>query len=313
MQKTTHISISQHDGTPLSVLVARPEGTPWAVLQIAHGMCEYKERYLPLLETLTGQGVACVIADHRGHGASAGGEENYGYFGREGARGLTADLAQLIGETAAAFPDTPLYLLGHSMGSLVARSVLKQQRGKHLQGLVVCGCPGEQPGVGVGRALAKGLAAVKGERFRSQQMNRLVFSDFIQKYCSEGSDNAWICTDPEVVRRYDEDPACGFTFTLNGFLTLFDLVETVYSLKGWTVERPEMPVWFISGQEDPCMISPKRLMQAVGLLQAAGYEDVTYHLYPGMRHEIFNEREKAVVFADLVEKLRQWSGRAQDR
>ncbi len=298
--------VSGHDGTRLSVLSVYPEGAPRAVLQIAHGMCEYKERYLPLMEYLAERGIACVIGDHRGHGQSAGGEENYGYFGRDGAKGLVSDLSQLILETRERFPGIPLYLMGHSMGSLVARAYLKQEDGV-IQGLVLCGCPGNQPGTGAGRALAKSLAAVKGERFRSQQMNRLVFSSFVMKFRDEGSDNAWVCSDPEVVRAYDGDPACGFTFTLNGFLALFDLLDTVYSERGWKAEHRRLPVWFISGEEDPCMVSRRRLMEAIGLLQYAGYENVTYRLYPGMRHEILNEREKMTVYEDLLGTLERWN------
>ena len=125
--------------------------------------------------------------------------------------------------------------------------------------------------------------------------------------------NAWVCSDPEVVRRYDEDPACGFTFTLNGFLALFDLLGSTYSEKGWQVKNPRLPIWFISGEDDPCMVNRKKFVDAMGLLQYVGYENVTYRLYPGMRHEILNEREKHRVFEDVGEKLAHWIARHENR
>ena len=84
--------ISQADGLALAALLALPQGSPRGLVQIAHGMAEYKERYTPFLEFLTGEGYACLINDHRGHGASAASPQDLGWFGPAGARGLVEDL-----------------------------------------------------------------------------------------------------------------------------------------------------------------------------------------------------------------------------
>ena len=62
--------VSECDGLPLSGLCLLPEGAPRAAVQLTHGMCEHKERYLPLMRYLAQGGFACFIIDHRGHGGS---------------------------------------------------------------------------------------------------------------------------------------------------------------------------------------------------------------------------------------------------
>ena len=97
--------VSQADGLTLSALLALPQGNPRGLVQIAHGMAEYKERYTPFLEFLTGEGYACLINDHRGHGASAASPQDLGWFGPAGARGLVEDLR--AGRTADAAAKLP--------------------------------------------------------------------------------------------------------------------------------------------------------------------------------------------------------------
>lgn len=74
--------------------------------------------------------------------------------------------------------------------------------------------------------------------------------------------------------------------------------------------RPDLPIWFISGEEDPCMGSKKKFLSSVCFLQERGYGEVSYRLYPGLRHEILNERGKERIFAEIAEKLREWNRRA---
>ena len=99
---------------------------------------------------------------------------------------------------------------------------------------------------------------------------------------------------------YHRDPLCGFTFTVNGFKNLFKIMKQCYASKGWKVSKPSLPIMFISGGDDPCRISNKDFMGAVNFMKERGYKDVTYQLYPGLRHEILLEGEKQ-VWDDVLE------------
>ena len=114
--KTTEFFLpSRHDQLPLSVMLLEPEGPPIGIFQISHGMCEHKERYLPLMEFLGSKDYVCIIHDHRGHGQSVYSEEDYGFFYEKGTAGLIQDLAQITHHIRRQYPTLPLYLLGHKM------------------------------------------------------------------------------------------------------------------------------------------------------------------------------------------------------
>ena len=304
MKTTEFFLSSRHDQLPLSVRILEPETPPVGIVQILHGMCEHKERYLPFMEFLGSKGYVCIIHDHRGHGQSIRNTEDYGFFYDKGAAGLIQDAAQINRHIRRQFPGLPIYLLGHSMGSLIARCLLKRYP-SFVDGLIVCGCPSNNPAARVAADLVGALQKQMGAHHRSDKIYKMVFDYFGTRWPEEGK-NSWICSDREVQKAFEEDPACGFVFTLNGFEGLFRLMNIVYSGRGWRMEDRQLPVWFISGEDDPCMISRAKLVGALSVLQLAGYEDVTYRIYEGMRHEILNETDKQRVFDDIYGRLERW-------
>ena len=98
---------------------------------------------------------------------------------------------------------------------------------------------------------------------------------------------------------------CGFTFTDDAYLALFGLMKEAYDVKNWRCTNPKLPVLFVSGAEDPCMGNVRQFAKAVQAMRSAGYLDVKGKLYPGMRHEILNEKEKERVYHDLAVYMKQ--------
>ena len=90
-------------------------GTLSGILQVAHGMCEHKERYLPFLQEMADHGYLCIIHDHRGHGESVRQPEDLGYFYPDGGTAIVSDLYQVTRWIREQYPELPLYLFGHSM------------------------------------------------------------------------------------------------------------------------------------------------------------------------------------------------------
>ena len=173
--------------------------------------------------------------------------------------------------------------------------------GTHAQILGHMGAP-------LGKGLSRLMSRFKGDEYRSPLIQHLAFSGNNRAFEPAKSENAWLCSDEAVVTAYDGDPLCGFTFTLNGFETLFTLMEWVYAPTGWAVNQPNLPIYFLSGGDDPCRISDKAFEEAQAHLRKAGYANVTGRLYPGMRHEILNEDGKEAVFQDILEHLEKWRG-----
>ena len=107
--------------------------------------------------------------------------------------------------------------------------------------------------------------------YRSPLIQKMAFGKNCDGFIEEGSDNVWLCSDMEVVRAYDCDPLCGYTFTLNGFENLFSLMQDVYTRKNWSLRNRTLPIRFIAGSEDPCIISREKFQEAGGLLREIGY------------------------------------------
>lgn len=296
---------SKMDDLNLSILLVRPDDKPKAVLQILHGMCEHKERYLLFMEYLTNHQIAAIIHDHRGHGESVRQKKDLGYMYRNGTKAIVEDARQIHQMVRKQFSDIPCYIMGHSMGALVARAYLKKYE-QEIDGLILCGCPSKYDASRLAMHLAKISGVVFGERARAKRITRMMFAHHNDKFKNVTTANAWICANRSTVEQYNEEEYCGFTFTYNGMYNLCKLMTTVYDKKHWHMNNKKLPIWCISGKEDPFMISNKKFNEAVDSLRQVGYEDVTYKIYKGMRHEILNEYDREIVYQDILAKLNVW-------
>lgn len=296
---------SKMDQLPISVLISYPEKEPVAVLQLVHGMTEHKERYLPFMEYLNEAGYICVIHDHRGHGKSVRSKKDYGYFYENGKEALIEDTHQLTLYMKQKYKNLPYFLLGHSMGSLIVRCYMKRYDDE-IDGLIVCGSPSNQAMVGLGIFLSKLMIFLKGDHGKGDFFQKLAFFRYNEGIKDSNSDNAWLSVNKENVRCYEEDPLCGFVFQLNGFLNLFYLMKETYSKKDWQLKNKELPICFLSGEEDPCLGNKKKFKKAVFFMKERGYQNTKAKLYPNMRHEILQETERALVYKDIYNLLKIW-------
>ena len=226
------------DGLRLAMLISEPVGEPKGIVQIVHGMCEHKERYIPFMEYLSAHGYVCAIHDHRGHGETVLNEEDLGYMYKGGWRALVEDIKLVQNEIKASYPALPYTLFGHSMGSMAVRSFTKRYDDS-IDTLFVCGCPSYNPAGGAGRLLASLIGLFKGEHHRSPLLQNLSFGSFNKPFEDEGYPSAWVCSDKGTLEAYHKDPYCMFTFTVNGFKNLLDLMKDCYSPKGWKMSNPD--------------------------------------------------------------------------
>ncbi len=294
-QPETFTLISQKDGLPLSVMLLEPEGEVRALVQFAHGMVEHKERYLPFMRYLAGRGCACIINDHRGHGASVRDEADLGYFYADGEANLVDDLHQITLWLREKYPKLPLVLFGHSMGSLAVRAYAGQYS-DDIDALIVCGSPGENPAAGPGLAMIAVLSKLLGERYRSRLFYGMTIGTFQKRFPDRDHPCAWISRNMENVTAYEHDPLCSFRFTLNGNRALLRLMRRAYHLpKG----KYDLPVYFFSGADDPCAPDRKGFENAMDAMRRAGFENVSGKMFDGLRHEILNETQCDMVFEEI--------------
>ena len=304
---------SRIDGLTISAYRIQPEDSASinGVVQLVHGMCEHKERYYDFMRYLAMQGYLCVIHDHRGHGESVKSMDDLGYMYEGGYKGLIEDTHDLTVTTKEYVKELtgkdniPYYMLGHSMGSLVVRCYVKQYD-YELNKLIISGCPSQLPGMTMGLMFIKFMKMIYGGHARSKMVDQLVSgSNFEAKFKDEKIKGAWLNTDREEVEKYNNDPLCNFSFTLNGYENLVRMTKDTYSASGYGMKNPELSVRFFSGADDPCGVSKEALLKATDVMKNAGFKDVTLVTYEGMRHEILLAPKKQMVYEDMLGFLRE--------
>lgn len=289
---------SNYDDLDIDVALCRPVGTPVAVVQLVHGMCGCKDRFYPMMEYFARNGVASIASDLRGHGDSVKSVDDRGYFYSGGYRALVDDIRVVSSWGRQEFSGVPFYLLGHSMGSMATRVYAKQDDSA-LSGLIVCGSPSKNPMSGFGQFLTGAMCLVGLDKSRAGFLQDVTDAIYNKKFSAEGA-RAWACSNAQSRAEYKNMPQCNFKFTMNAANNMMKMMRDTYDLNGWSVKNPQMPILFISGADDPCMISKKHFLDSVQSMQRVGYENVSYSVYPKMRHEVLNEIDKHRVWGEIL-------------
>jgi alpha-beta hydrolase superfamily lysophospholipase len=285
----------------IAAYVAAPEdGRVRGILQIVHGMSEYFLRYRPICEFLVTNGFVVCGNDHLGHGDTAQSEEDLGFFAeKDGADILASDVNALSELVRARYPKAPHILLGHSMGSLIARYCIAIYP-DITDSAIIMGTVGP----GNPASLAKLCARINGRLFgsfnRSATIKSLAFGSYTKRFPKEEGGLSWLSGDADVRREYEEDPNSGFTFTASGYYDLFDLTAKV-NKKEWAESIDKsLPILLVSGRKDPCGDYGRGVVKVCEMLIGAGVENTRIKIYPESRHEILNDVEKDEVFADIL-------------
>ncbi|MBQ2767250.1 MAG: alpha/beta hydrolase [Clostridia bacterium] len=273
---------------------------PRAVVQIAHGMQEYAQRYAPFARYLCAQGYAVGGNDHLGHGNTAADREDLGFTGNGGgARAMIEDVHTMTARLREAFPGLPLILIGHSMGSFIARNVMVDYP-RDYDGVILIGTSGADMPTGAGKMLARWRMYRRGERYRSGFLAKLAFGNYNRRYEKPTHSKSWISRDEDVVAAYVQDEFCNFDFTARGWYDLFSLLGRI-SRPEWAGKIPtDMPVLLTSGEMDPVGGFGRGVKQIYERIRGAGVRDVALKLYPDARHEILNEINRNEVYADIA-------------
>ncbi len=272
------------------------------MVQLVHGVAEHIARYDAFASFLAENGWAVAGDDHLGHGRTVTDEKELGWFAQsDGWRCVVEDEKKLRDSLRDQYPDLPLVLFGHSMGSFIARTLL----GWYPGGCAVCvlSGTGHQPDVvcRFGRLMSSLEIRRHGSQYRSQTLQNLAFGGYLKKIDDPISPNAWVCRDEAVIRAYDADPFCAFTATAGLMHDMMVGLQIIGRDRHMALMDKSVPVLFVSGDMDPVGGYGKGVRHVADRFQKAGMRDVTVKLYPGMRHEILNELGKQQVWDDLLE------------
>ncbi|MGW0945299.1 alpha/beta hydrolase [Streptomyces sp. NPDC002623] len=242
-----------------------PRTRPRFLAVLVHGYGEHAGRYEELAGVLTGHGAAVFAPDHMGHGRSAGERVLIEDF-----EDVVTDVHTVARLARAAHPDLPLVLIGHSTGGLIAARYA-QRHGAGLAALVLSG-----PVIG--------LWATPGRLLAQQEIPDIPINP------------AALSRDPAVGAGFAADPLVWHgpmkRPTLEAFVRTLDRVAEEGDVG-------PLPLLWLHGAEDRLVPLPG---SRIGVERLSG-DTRTERIYPGARHEVFHETNKAEVFTDLTRFL----------
>lgn len=299
--RSIEFNIKDVDGVEIHVYKWKTEGTPKAVVQIAHGMGEHSERYEYFAQKLIENGYAVYINDHRGHGKTVRNKEDLGYVGdTDGFNWMIKDMYEVTLIAKKDYKDVPIFLLGHSMGSFLTQKYIALY-GKELKGALLSGTNGKQgQKLKIGMALAKFEVSMKGPRNKGKSLNNLIFKGYNSKFKPERTLFDWLTSDKDEVDKYIRDEYCGHAFTSSFFYYFFKGLDELNKPHILNNIPRELPIYIFSGSEDPVGEEGKGVTNLCNTYKKIGMKDVTCKIYQGGRHEMLNEVNKNEVISDVI-------------
>lgn len=268
------------------------------MVQIVHGISEHVERYDDFACFLTAHGFLVVAEDHMGHGQSVNGEGIQGYF-HGGWFAAVEDTYRLLKDTRAEFPEIPYILLGHSMGSFMARTILYLHPDSGIDGVILSGTCWQPPAIMP--AIEKFMMAacrVTGETNVSEKLQNLVFGTYNARVEHPRTPVDWVCRDKAVVDQHPMMQGCvPKAGLLRDMMTGLNNTEHPAHLENM---KKDLPVFFVAGGDDPVGNYGKGVRKCAAAFQKAGMRQVSVRIYPLCRHEILNEINREEIFGDIL-------------
>lgn len=278
-----------------------PDAEPRAIVQIIHGIAEYIDRYDEFMSFLADNGIIAVGTDHLGHGKSIESDEQTGFFAYDnGWDYVVRDEEVLRLAMHENYPELPIIVFGHSMGSFMARTLLIRYPDA-FNAAIISGT-GNQGSALVNGGLFMGnlVTGLKGAHHYSKFLNNLAFGSYNKIYDNPKTEYDWLSRDEANVQKYIDDPLCGFIPSCSLFRDMMTGVKFITNKKNLTAMNKDMPVYFMSGDMDPVGECGKGVQKAYNNFLEAGMKDVSIKLYPGGRHEMLNEINKDEVYTDIL-------------
>lgn len=288
----------------LSCIKVLPKKAPKAVIQIFHGMGEHKERYIPFMKFLAENGYAVYAHDHRKHGKSVFNEEDYGIFTKEDTWSDIIDDCYFVSRKVMKdLPGVPLYILGHSLGSIIARSFLQEYPLIAKKAIIM----GTLPPFSLAKALPPMIISWFLKVFTSKTKRSVFLANLLNKGMQPKNETPrtefdWLSTDDAIVDTYIEDPLCGYAYTAQFYNQFFKGIVQVN--KSVNISKTKIiPILFISGAEDPVGEKGVGVKDVFRQYTGHGHTQLTLELVKGARHEILNEVSKEATYKFILNWL----------
>ncbi|MEG2018758.1 MAG: alpha/beta hydrolase, partial [Clostridium sp.] len=179
-----------------------------------------------------------------------------------------------------------------------------QLYGKDLSGVILSGTNGKQkPIINLGIFLSKIIMTLKGRKYKSSLIDNLAFGSYNKKVKPAQTKFDWLSRDMEEVKKYIDDPYCGTMFPISFFYDLFNGMKIIHKEENLRLVPNNLPIYILAGNADPVVNYGEGIINLYKTYKSLNMKVVTYRLYTGGRHEMFNEINKDEVIKDTIEWL----------
>lgn len=278
---------------------------PKGVVLIVHGMAEHALRYHEFLDFLYHNHFLAVILDQRGHGQTGKDSGHLGFFASgNGWNRVVTDVKEISAMLKSIYPELPLFIIGHSMGSVVTQHAVIDYP-ELYQGAVIIGTT-----VGISSLMRKTASLIarweiakNGEKTPSKLLSQLSFGSYNKKFKPNRTEYDWLSLSKTNVDAYIDDPLCGFTCSAGFYRDLFYGLNYTTDTNNLKKIPTDFHLLYLAGRDDPVGNMGKEVIHITQQLKKAGVQNVNLILYPLMRHEILNEDKRELVYADVLRFL----------
>lgn len=264
---------------------------PKAVVIIIHGMQEHCLRYKNFAQYLNKNGYIAIASDLRGHGHTAISKEYLGYGEKDIFTETLTDQLNIINYANQTY-NLPIYLFGHSYGSMLSQVLI--QLTPLVEKCVLCGTANGSSGImKLGNFVVNLLKPFKKETSKGGIIEKLC----IKSYGKGFERGNWLTRDEKVFDEYLKDEYCGGSFPFSFYRSM---INNMHNANKGIQKIGSKKVFLIAGDNDPVGSKGKQVKQLYKLYLKNNI-NAKMKLYKGARHELLNETNKDEVYKDVVD------------
>lgn len=289
--------------------VYQPKTKAKGLVQIIHGASEHFARYGMFAEYLNNHGYIVVGHDILGHGLST---ENldYVHFADKDGDKIAFESIEVVKQWIDAnYPQIPHYLLGHSMGSFLARKLVIDYPNAYEKAIFSGTAYPAKPLIFFGKLMTKLISIFKGPRHVSKFIQDISIDANPKKMRKDGiigqDDEEWLTRDKSIQDYYKHSPMCGQPFSVKANHDMFKWISYVCKKKNIRKANHKQPILLISGGHDALSNYGKDIIRLADTFEALGFTDVNTIIYTDARHEVLNESNKDQVYQNVLDFLNQ--------
>lgn len=301
MKRTSSYTSCMH--TPVRYYIYEPKVILRikGIIQLHHGLSEHADRYDHFASFLSNQGFVVIVSDFMGHGRSLIDFEQ-GYFGDEnGPENLIKDMHRLQLIVRRSYPDAPYFMLGVDLGSVLIRKYVSEY-GDFVDGILLLGTMTTINKKWLKKVYLSFLRKIKGPMYHSQAYFRNFYSTYNKQLGKSQSLIDWLTSDEVEKNKYLNDPMTHFAYTVQGYRDILHTISEVNSYELIKKIPTYLSIYIGVGRNDPFYRGMDKLIEKY---KQIGVKDLTYQVFDHMRHFLLFEKEKKVVYQNIVDWLNE--------